>query len=120
MSAESDQIDDYLSYAGLGFGVVAAVAPGAFLRLYGLRGEETTRLFARMWGAAQIAVSAEGLRASTARERRDHLVTTAALGAGNMLAILAAGNEVGRGSKLLGLVTTAGFAGAAAYALRQD
>ncbi len=117
MADETDQIERALSLGGLGFGAVAAASPDLFLKMYGLRSDDTGRMFARMWGVANIAIGATGLRAESDAEKREHLVLTAALSAGNFASILLAGKDVGGGSKAMGLLTTAGFLAGAAYAL---
>lgn len=120
MSAETDKIQDVLSSAALGFGVVATASPGLFLKLYGLQGDDTARMFVRMWGVANTSIGVDGLRAVTPDERREGLVRTAALSVGNSAAILVAGKGVGGGSRALGLLTTLGFAAAALYALNEE
>lgn len=120
MSEETDQIERALSLGGLGFGVVAAASPDLFLKMYGLRTDDTGRVMARMWGVANIATSVPGLRAESAAEKREHLVLVAGLSAGNFASILLAGKGVGGGSRALGLLTTGAFLAGAAYALSQD
>ena len=119
-SIEAERIGQSLARATVGFGVVGAAAPDRFLALYRIRGDDATRVFVRLWGLANLVVGAHGLRIDGAAQRRQHLVTTAALSAGNTAVILAAGREVSWGSRVLGVLTTGGFTAAALYALSQE
>ena len=119
-SGQVDQIRDSISYSGLGFGALAIGAPKLFAGLYGLKGDSQLMTMIRLWGTAVAGLSAVGV--TTDDEQTQRAVTTAALAMNSVNAVVIAtsGPETSARARVLGVLTSLGFAGAAGYVLSQS
>ena len=113
--AVSDDIRKSVGYASLGFGAVAVLTPRLFLGAYGVPDEQNVRLMTRMWGTRTAALGALTLALRDTEDRRILMTAAAAMDAADTL-LIATASVPARG-RAMGAATTAGFAGAIAYAL---
>ena len=118
-SKQVDQVRDAISYGALGFGAVAIGAPKLFAGLYGLKGDSQLMTMIRLWGTAVAGLGA--VAATSDDEKTQRAIVTAALvmNTVNTVAIAASGPDTSKRARFLGVLTSAGFAGAAGYVLTQ-
>ena len=119
-SGQVDQIRDAITYGALGFGALAVAAPKVFAGVYGLKGDSQLMTMIRLWGSAVAGLGAVSLL--TEDEQTERVITTAAaaMNGVNALVIATAGPETSTRSRVLGVLTSLGFAGAAGYVLSQS
>jgi hypothetical protein len=118
-SAEVDQVRDAISYGAIGFGALAIGAPKVFAGIYGLKGDSQLMTMIRLWGSAVAGLG--GVSVMVDDEKAQRAIVTTALGMNcvNALAIAASGPDTSKRARLLGVLTSLGFAGAAGYVLTQ-
>lgn len=116
--AGADDVQKAVGVGSVAFGVVAALTPGLFLGMYGVPNEASVRTMTRLWGT-RTAVLGALMFALEGTENKQKLMTlTAAMNAADSAMVATAGGVPGR-ARVLGSLTSAGFAGALAYALNQ-
>ena len=115
-TAESvDKVAQAIGMGSLGFGLLATAAPGALRRAYGDKSSGgSLDYFGRMWGTRTAVLGALTLMAGSDEERRRIATLAAAMNAVDSLAAFRAKGVPGATRVMAGL-TSAGFAGAAAY-----
>lgn len=113
--AVADDIRRSVSYASVGFGAVAVLAPRLFLGMYGVPGDENVRLMTRLWGTRTAVLGALALALGDQEARRTLMTAAAAMDAADTLLIAA--SPVPARARAMGSATTAAFAGALGYAL---
>jgi hypothetical protein len=111
--AEADDIRKSVGAASLGFGAVATLAPRLFLGTYGVPADQNVRLMTRLWGTRTAALGALALTLVDADDRRTMMTAAVAMNTVDTVLIVAA--PVPRRARVMGMLTTAGFAAALAY-----
>jgi hypothetical protein len=110
-----DTVNKVLAYGALGFGVAGVLAPTALRKSYGMsvEGPELTYL-GRMWGTRNVVLGALSLGASTEEERKRYAMVTIGM---NVLDSLTAATTDGLpgSTRVMGALTSAGFAAAGVY-----
>lgn len=112
-----DTVNKVLGYGALGFGVAGILAPTALRRAYGMTadGPELTYL-GRMWGTRSAVLGVLSLSAGSDEERRR--IAMVAIGMNVLDSMTAATTEgLSGGTRLMGALTSAGFAVAGAYSV---
>lgn len=119
-SVSADQINQLLAYGALGFGVAGVVTPGALHSTYGISTDSgALTYFGRMWGTRTAVIGALALAADSAEDQRR--VATLAMGMNAVDALVAATTRsLPRRTRVMGALTSGGFAAVAAYALSLD
>jgi hypothetical protein len=115
------EADDVLKAVGIGsvaFGVVAALTPRLFLGLYGVPDEPGVRTMTRLWGTRTAVLGAMALTLQGAQDKQRVVSMTAAMNIADAALVATAGGISGR-SRVLGSLTSAGFAGALAYVAKR-
>ena len=116
MGDDIDQLEQGLAMGAVGFGVVAALTPRIFTALYGLGNDPKLLTMTRLWGTSTATLGALSLVGATDSVKGSPLV--AGLNAANVVLISRAGGIPAR-SKLLGALTSAGFAAGFGYVAAQ-
>jgi hypothetical protein len=116
--AGADDIQKAVGVASVAFGVVAALTPRLFLGLYGVPDEASVRTMTRLWGTRTTVLGALALTLEGAEAKQKVMTMSAAMNATDALMVAAAGGIPAK-ARVLGSLTSAGFAGAIAYALNQ-
>ena len=120
MSRTKDiELEDVLNWGAVGFGVVAAIAPRVFQSSYGLHDTAELRTMVRMWGTKTVALGVIGLRADSS-EVRALAQVSAVMNLADALVVANAGPQVERTTRVLGALTSGGFAAAAAVVAGRD
>jgi hypothetical protein len=109
-----------LAGGGLGFGALAVVAPKAFSRMYGLKGDGNLHAIIRLWGTRTAVISAIALSVTDAATRRRLALVIGGMDLADAALTLRAGPDVPRRTRVLGAGTSAAFAGATGYWLSQQ
>jgi hypothetical protein len=102
-----DQLEQGLAIGAVGFGVVAAVTPRVFTALYGLGNDPKLLTMTRLWGTSTATLGALSLIGAIDSEKGNRIV--AGLNVANTVLIARADGIPAR-SKVLGALTSAGFA----------
>jgi hypothetical protein len=102
----------------IGFGAIAALTPRVFLGLYGVPNEASVRTMTRLWGTRTAVLGALVLTLEGAENKQRMVTMTAAMNAADAV-MVATSSGVPLRARVLGSLTSAGFAGALAYALNQ-
>ena len=116
--ARAEDIQKAVAIGSVAFGAVAAVAPRLFLGLYGVPEEPAVRTMTRLWGTRTAVLGGLLFALEGAEDQRRLMSAAAAMNAADTL-IVAGARGVPVRSRVLGSLTSAGFAGALAYALKQ-
>jgi hypothetical protein len=112
-----DTVNKVLGFGALGFGIAGLLAPTALRRSYGMSadGPELTYI-GRMWGTRMVVLGALSMAASTDEERKR--IGMLAVGMNAMDALTAATTDgLPATTRVMGSLTSAGFAAAGVYAL---
>lgn len=114
--AGSDDIQRAVRVGSVAFGAVAALAPRVFLGMYGVPDEASVRTMTRLWGTRTAVLGALVFTLEGTENQQRMMTMSAAMNAADAVLVAAAGGVPMR-SRVLGSLTSAGFAGALAYAL---
>jgi hypothetical protein len=118
-STQVDQVRDAVNYGALGFGALAIAAPKAFAGIYGLKGDSQLMTMIRLWGTAVAGIGGISMMVDDEKAQRAVITTALTMNCVNAVAIAASGPDTSKRSRLLGMLTSLGFAGAAGYVLSQ-
>ena len=116
--AVAEDIRKSVNYASLAFGGMAMLTPRLFASVYGLPREVNLATMTRLWGTRTALLGALGLALEDSAERRTLLTAVAAMNAADTV-VIAAAHGVPVRARVMGSLTTAGFAGAISFALTQ-
>jgi hypothetical protein len=116
--AGAEDIQRAVGAASVAFGVVAALGPRLFLGLYGVPDDATVRTMTRLWGTRTAVLGALMFTLEGAENKQRLMGLSAAMNSADAVMVAAAGGIPAR-ARVLGSLTSAGFAGAIAYALNQ-
>ena len=116
--AGADDVRKAVGVGSIAFGALAVVAPRAFLGMYGVPDEASTRTMTRLWGTRTAVLGALAFAVEGTENRRKLMTMSAAMNAADSVMVAAAGGVPVR-ARVLGSLTSAGFAGALTYALNQ-
>ena len=116
--AGADDIQKAVGVGSVAFGAVAALAPRLFLGMYGVPNEANVRTMTRLWGTRTAVLGALVFTLEGTENKRKMMTLTAAMNAADA-AMVAAADGVPARARVLGSLTSAGFAGALAYVLNQ-
>jgi hypothetical protein len=111
-----DQLEQGLAIGAVGFGVMAALTPRLFTAVYGIGSDPRLLTMTRLWGSSTAALGALSLTGATDSAKGAPIV--AGLNALNTLLIVRADGIPAR-SKVLGALTSAGFAAGFGYLASQ-
>jgi hypothetical protein len=114
--AVSEDIQKAVGVGSVAFGLVAALVPRLFLGLYGVPDKADVRTMTRLWGTRTTVLGALMLTLEGTENKR-RLMTMAAAMDTSDAAITAAARGIPVRARVFGSLTSAGFAGALAYAL---
>jgi len=114
--AAADDIRKSVGVGSLAFGAVAALAPRVFLGMYGVPNEVDVRTMTRLWGTRTAALGALALTLDRAVDQRKLMTLAAAMNSADAAMVATAGGLPTR-TRVLGSLTSAGFAAAIGYAL---
>lgn len=112
----AEDIRKSAAIGGLTFGAVAALAPRVFGGLYGMPNDPHVKTMTRLWGTRTAVIGAALLLANRPDDQRRLLMMGTAMNAADTVFVASAGGISLQG-RVLGAITSAGFAGAGAYAL---
>jgi hypothetical protein len=107
-----DQLEQGLAIGAVGFGVVAAVTPRVFTALYGLGNDPKLLTMTRLWGTSTATLGALSLIGAVDSAKGSRVI--AGLNVANTVLIARADGIPAR-SKVLGALTSAGFAAGFGY-----
>jgi hypothetical protein len=107
-----DQLEQGLAIGAVGFGVVAAVTPRVFTAVYGLGNDPKLLTMTRLWGTSTATLGALSLIGAVDSAKGSRVI--AGLNVANTVLIARADGIPAR-SKVLGALTTAGFAARVGY-----
>jgi Domain of unknown function (DUF4267) len=116
--AGADDIQKAVGVGSVAFGVVAALTPRLFLGMYGVPNDANLRTMTRLWGTRTAVLGALVFALEGTENKQTMMTMTAAMNAADAAMVAAAGGVPVR-ARVLGSLTSAGFAGALAYALNQ-
>ena len=116
--AGAADIQKAVGIGSVAFGAVAALAPRLFLGIYGVPDDPGVRTMTRLWGTRTAVLGALVFTLEGTANRRTMFTLTAAMNAADAAMVAAAGGVPAR-ARVLGSLTSAGFAGALAYSLNQ-
>ena len=116
--AGAEDIQKAVGAGSLAFGAVATLTPRVFLAMYGVPDEASVRTMTRIWGTRTAALGALMFSVEGAENKRRMLTVAAAMNAADA-ALVAGSRGAPARARVLGSLTSAGFAGALAYALNQ-
>lgn len=119
---ETKQVEQAMNWSGLGFGVLAATAPGVFLKAYGVhRHDEMLSWMTRLWGTRTAVISILMLRLQDQEDRRGLLTALLAMNAVDTGIALTRGSDAPAGTKRQAALTSTAFAAVSAWLLsRRD
>jgi hypothetical protein len=118
--ATAETIRKFTGFGALGFGAAGALAPSVLNGLYGVKqqGGEFAYM-SRMWGTRTAAIGFLALSLTGEAERRALYLCSAVLnGADAVVAVTTPG--LSARTRVMGALTSGGFAAAAVYALQQS
>ncbi|MDX6374624.1 MAG: hypothetical protein QOD98_3612 [Nocardioidaceae bacterium] len=107
-----DQLEQGLAIGAVGFGVVATVAPRVFTALYGLGNDPKLITMTRLWGSSTATLGTLSLIGAIDSTKGNPIIT--GLNVANTVLIARADGIPAR-SKVLGALTSAGFAAGFGY-----
>jgi hypothetical protein len=116
--AGSDDIQKAVGVGSVAFGAVAVLAPRLFLGLYGVPDDVNVRTMTRLWGTRTAVLGALVFALEDAGDQQKLMTMAAAMNAADAAMVASAGGLPAR-ARILGSLTSAGFAGAIGYALSQ-
>ena len=116
--AGADDIQRAVGVGSVAFGAVAALTPGLFLGMYGVAADANVRTMTRLWGTRTAVLGFLVFTLEGTENKKKMMTMTAAMNAADAALVAAAGGIPAR-ARILGSLTSAGFAGALAYALNQ-
>jgi hypothetical protein len=116
--AGSDDIRKAVGVGSVAFGALAALAPRLFLGMYGVPDDANVRTMTRLWGTRTLVLGALVFTLEGDENRRRMMTLAAAMNAADAAMVAAAGGVPAR-ARVLGSLTSAGFAGALGYALQE-
>ena len=116
--AGADDIQKAVGVGSVAFGVVAALTPRLFLGMYGVPDDASLRTMTRLWGTRTAVLGALVFTLEGTENKQKMMTMTAAMNAADAAMVATAGGVPVR-ARVLGSLTSAGFAGALAYALNQ-
>lgn len=115
----AEDIRKAVGVGSIAFGALATLAPRLFLGLYGVPNDEAhLRLMTRLWGTRTAVLGALVFTVQGTESRQRLMSMSAAMNSADALMVAAAGDVPAR-TRVLGSLTSAGFAGALGYALNQ-
>jgi hypothetical protein len=114
--AGSDDIQKVVGVGSVAFGAVATLTPRLFLGMYGVGDDANVRTMTRLWGTRTAVLGALLLTLQGTENKQTMMTMSAAMNAADAVMVAAAGGVPVR-ARVLGSLTSAGFAGALAYAL---
>lgn len=114
----ADDIRKAVGVGSIAFGALATLAPRLFLGLYGVPDEAHLRLMTRLWGTRTAVLGALVFTVQGTESRQRLMSMSAAMNSADAVMVAAAGGVPAR-TRVLGSLTSAGFAGALGYALNQ-
>ncbi len=106
---DDDTLHEGLSWAGIGFGAAATLAPRVFEAVYGLSDDPELRVMTRLWGTRTAFLSLALLGAEKEERKRLTMLATA-MNAADALIVATAGSGVNKRSRVLGALSSAAFA----------
>jgi hypothetical protein len=116
--AGADDIRKAVGVGSIAFGAVATLTPRLFLGLYGVPDEASVRTMTRLWGTRTTVLGALVFTLDGTENQQRLMTLSAAMNAVDAGLVAAAGGIPAR-ARVLGSLTSAGFAGALGYALNQ-
>ena len=116
--AGADDIQKAVGVGSVAFGAIAALTPRLFLGLYGVPDEANVRTMTRIWGTRTAVLGALMFTLEGDENKRRMMTATAAMNAADAVMVAAAAGVPAR-ARVLGSLTSAGFAGALGYALNR-
>jgi hypothetical protein len=116
--AGADDIQRAVGVGSIAFGAVAALTPRLFLGMYGVPNEANVRTMTRIWGTRTAVLGALVFTLEGTENQKKLATMSAAMNAADAAMVAAAGGIPTR-ARVLGSLTSAGFAGALGYALNQ-
>ena len=116
--AGADDIQKAVGVGSVAFGAIAALTPRLFLGMYGVPDEANVRTMTRIWGTRTAVLGALVFTLEGTENQEKLMTMSAAMNAADAVMVAAAGGVPVR-ARVLGSLTSAGFAGALAYALNQ-
>jgi hypothetical protein len=116
--AGADEIQKAVGVGSVAFGAIAALTPRLFLGMYGVPDEANVRTMTRIWGTRTAVLGALVFTLDGTENQQKLMTMSAAMNAADAVMVAAAGGVPAR-ARVLGSLTSAGFAGALAYALNQ-
>lgn len=116
--AGAEDIQKAVGIGSVGFGVAALVTPRLFLGTYGVPDEANVRVMTRIWGTRTALLGALVFTVDGTENRQKLMTMSAVMNATDAVVIATAAGIPAR-ARVLGALTSAGFAGALAYALNQ-
>lgn len=116
--AGAGDIQKAVGVGSVAFGAMAALTPRLFLGLYGVPNEANVRTMTRIWGTRTAVLGALVFSLEGVENRQKLAAMSAAMNAADAIIVAAAGGIPAR-ARVLGSLTSAGFAGALAFALNQ-
>ena len=116
--AGADDIQKAVGIGSVAFGAIAALTPRLFLGMYGVPDEANVRTMTRIWGTRTAVLGALVFTLEGTENQQKLMTMSAAMNAADAVMVAAAGGVPVR-ARVLGSLTSAGFAGALAYALNQ-
>jgi hypothetical protein len=114
----AEDIEKAVGVGSVTFGAVAVLAPRAFLGMYGLPDEANVRTMTRLWGTRTAVLGSLVFTLEGTQNKRSLMTMAAAMNAVDALVVASAGGVPVR-TRVLGSLTSAGFAGVLAYMLSQ-
>lgn len=114
----AEDIEKGVGVGSVAFGAVAALAPRAFLGMYGLADEPNVRTMARLWGTRTAVLGSLVFTLEGTENRRSLMTMAAAMNAVDALVVASAGGVPVR-TRVLGSLTSGAFASVLAYMLSQ-
>lgn len=116
--ADADDIQKAVGVASVAFGAVAALTPRLFLGMYGVPDEANVRTMTRLWGTRTAVLGALVFTLEGTENQRKMMSLTASMNIADAVLVAAAEGVPAR-ARVLGSLTSAGFAGVLAYVLNQ-
>ena len=116
--AGADDIRKAVAVGSIAFGAIATLTPRLFLGMYGVPAEASVRTMTRLWGTRTAVLGALVFTLEGTENQQKLMTMSAAMNAADA-GMVAAARGVPVRARVLGSLTSAGFAGALAYALNQ-
>ena len=119
---ETEQVERAVDWAGLGFGVLATAAPGAFLKAYAAPERDPMLAWmTRLWGTRTALLSVLALAVQQEDDRRRVMTGLVAMNVVDTAIALTRGDEVPAKTRRQAALTSAAFAAVGAWLLsRRD